>query len=40
MPTTLTPLNFDHKKGYEIVTEHKNAIREYTGLEESQLSSL
>ena len=28
MPTTLPSLDFDHKKGFEIPTKHKEAIRQ------------
>jgi hypothetical protein len=31
MPTTLPTLKFDHLPGFEIETEHKNAIRELYG---------
>ena len=28
MPTTPPPLDFDHQKGFEIPTKHKEAIRQ------------
>jgi hypothetical protein len=31
MPTTPPTLKFDHLPGFEIETEHKNAIRELHG---------
>jgi len=34
MPTTTPPLNFDHKKDYEIKIEYKNTIRELHGFGE------
>ena len=40
MPTTPPPLQFDHKKGFEIETEHKNAIRELHGFGEKSTIQL
>ena len=40
MPTTLPPLKFDHKKGFEIETEYKNAIRELYGFGEKSTEQL
>jgi transposase len=40
MPTTPPPLKFDHKKGFEIETEHKNAIRELHGFGEKSTEQL
>ncbi len=40
-PTTIpTTLKFDHKKGFEIETEHKNAIRELHGFWEKLTEQL
>jgi transposase len=40
MPTTPPPLQFSHQKGFEIETEHKNAIHELHGFGEKSNAQL
>ena len=40
MPPTTPPLDFDHKKGFEILIKEKNAIRELVGFAKMPIGAI